>query len=128
MRRLPFALTLFAVRVISPALRALLPLALFAFWLLPSVSPVHAAPAVSAARATTVSVGVVTQPLTLHTRTLSAPLDPPDHRAPIALIPPARTVLRLLPPALGQDLTTRSRSRAPIYRVRRSGQAHRSAP
>lgn len=128
LHRAPAVLNLIAVQSLLRTLRPLLPLALFAFWLLPTVRPAAAAPVVRAVHATTVSVDLHATTPSVPGWTLGAELELPDHRPPA--IPPGPVSASRRPAAwlTALDPTTLPRSRAPIYRVRRSGQAHRSAP
>lgn len=108
------------------ALNALLPLAALTLWLAPQLAPIDGAATVHAARSTTVDAhGAPAAAIDgVMEVEVDRRLDPPSAvaiaapRAPVA----AHGV------AEAPDQTTLSRTRAPIYRVRRSGQAHRSAP
>lgn len=119
---------LMPVRPLVRLMRPLLPLALFAFWLLPTVRPATAAPVVRAVHATTIAVDLHATAPAVPSWTVGAEYQLPDHRPPAPLLLPARAIRPFAAQVVALDPTTLSRSRAPIYRVRRSGQAHRSAP
>lgn len=120
--------TLIAVNLVTRALRALLPLGLFGFWLLPSVQTAEAAPAVRAVHDAAPAVGLRAAPLVIPGSDLAPEVELPQPRHPGHLPVAAPLAERAPHVTSALDPSTRSRSRAPIYRVRRSGQAHRSAP
>lgn len=108
--------------------RALLPLALFAFWLAPGARPTAAAPVAAAAHVDGPAVAIESLRAAAPSAPLFAEVEDPDPRPPLAARRALRPTDRPPPRALTLDPTTLARSRGPIYRVRRSGQAHRSAP
>lgn len=118
-------LNLWAVSLLARALNSLLPLAALALWLAPQVTPVDAAATVHAARnATPAAHGAPAVALDgLAEVELERRLDPPS-TAP----PPTRDRSITRASTSTPDPTVVARTRGPIYRVRRSGQAHRSAP
>lgn len=116
---------LWAVPLLFRALNALLPLAALALWLAPQVTPVEAAATVHAARhATPAAHGAPAAALdALAEVEVERRLDPPSTAVPTVDDRPISRVSVTTP-----DPTALARTRGPIYRVRRSGQAHRSAP
>lgn len=116
---------LWAVHVIFRALNALLPLAALTLWLAPQVTPIEAAATVHAARnAAPAAHGAPAAALdALAEVELQHPVDPP------AAVTPSRAGRSIDARAVATpDPATLARSRSPLYRVPRSGQAHRSAP
>lgn len=117
------------VTPIHRLLSALLPLGLFALWLVPASSAAPIAPTVHAVQTSARTVALRAAPGSTLATPLEAeaPADDPELRDAAAAdepedhSPPRR-------PAITPDAPTRARSDGPIYRVRRSGQAHRSAP
>lgn len=121
------------LRGVNPLRRALgtvVALGLFALWLVPDAHTAAVTPTVHGVQASPPAAAALEAPPVLSGAFASegeAPTGEPETHRPTARPPAAQCTIprraTLLP-----DGPTRARSAGPIYRVLRSGQAHRSAP